>query len=120
MTADEQTIMTALESAPNGGRVSSVRFDGTNLRVTYQIVEGGTAETAREQVRGMLAALAGSTLNYSQLMLMGTETEGDDTAAIQLTYDRNTITTTDWTAAPAADIYGTAQTQSIQPPYNTP
>ncbi len=120
LTADEQTVMTALNNAPNGDRVTSVRFDGTNLRVTYHIVDGGTAETAREQVRAMLVALAGSTLNYSKLMLMGAQTASPETASIELTYDKNTVSTTDWTAAPAADIYGKAESQTIQPPYNTP
>lgn len=125
LTADEQTVMDALRDATNGDRVTTVRFDGTKLIVAYRIVDGGTAESAREQIRAMLVALAGSALNYSKLLLMGSQTAGQEPAAIELsyielTYDKNTVTTTDWSAVPATDIYGKAETQFIQPPYNTP
>lgn len=119
MTADEQGILDLLTRSGNGDKVLSLRYDGTDLKVAYQITDGAAAE-ARAQVRAMLEALASSNLNYSKLMLTGSDTPGEITPAIELTYDRNTVTTTDWANVPDSDIYGKAETQTVQPPYNTP
>ena len=119
MTADEQGVLNLLTRTGTGDKVLSLRYDGTDLRIAYQIDEGGATE-ARAQVRAMLVALANSNLNYSKLMLTGSATPGEISSDIELTYDRNTVTTTDWANAPDADIYGKAETQTIQPPYNTP
>ncbi|HUP27987.1 MAG TPA: hypothetical protein VM409_06100 [Chloroflexia bacterium] len=118
MTSDEQSVMTLLTQSSSGLNVTSVRYDGTDLRVDFQPPSGATE--ARQQVRAMLTALAGSNLAYSKLMLTGSQTAGQGTAAIQLTYDRNTVTSTDWASASDQDVYGKAETQTLQPPYNTP
>ena len=119
MTADEQAVLDLLTRSGNGDKVLSLRLDGNDLKIDYQIA-GGTAAEARAQVRAILTALASSNLNYSELMLRGSATPGEVASDIELTYDRNTVTTTDWANAPDADIYGKAETQTIQPPYNTP
>jgi len=121
LTSDEQTVMDALRGAPNGDRVTTVRFDGTNLTVDFQLTDGATAETAREQVRAILVALSQSTLAYTQLMLRGgAGTGSQETPAIQLTYDRNSVTRLDWSTLPDADVYGRAESSTIQPPFDAP
>ena len=121
LTADEQTVMDALRGIPNGDRVRTVRFDGTDLTIGFQLTDGATAATAREQVRAILVALSQNTLGYTKLMLRGeTGTGGQEEPAIQLTYDRNTVTTVDWSTLPDADVYGRAESRTIQPPFDAP
>ena len=119
MTADEQGVLDLLTRSGNGDKVLNLRYNGTDLKIDYEISGTGAAE-ARNQVRSILAALAGSTLNYSKVLLTGSDTPGEVVPKIELTYDRNIITTTDWANAPDTDIYGKAETQNVQPPYNTP
>lgn len=120
LTANEQTVMDALRGAANGDRVSTVRYDGTNLTVDFQLVDGATTATAREQVRAMLLALSQNTLGYSKLMMRGmTQTSGQD-PPIQLTYDQTVVSTIDWATVPAADVYGKAEARTLQPPFDTP
>lgn len=120
LTADEQTVMDALRGATNGDRVTTVRFDGTDLTVGFQLTDGATA-TTREQVRALLVALSQNTLGYTKLMLRGGSATGSqESPPIQLTYDRNTVTTLDWSTLPDADVYGRAESRTLQPPFDTP
>src|SRR5688500_11776728 len=121
LTTDEQSVLDALRAGTNGDRVTSVRYDGTDLTVDFQLTDGATAATAREQVRGMLVALSQNTLGYTNLELRGgTGTGIQENPPIQLTYDRNTVTTVDWSTVPEADVYGRAQSSTLQPPFDAP
>ncbi|MEO6457820.1 MAG: hypothetical protein ABIO92_06050 [Chloroflexia bacterium] len=121
LTADEQTVMDALRGGTNGDRVTTVRFDGTDLTLGFQLVEGATAATAREQVRAILVALSQNTLAYTKLMLRGgTAIGSQESPAIQLIYDRSNVTNLDWSTLPDADVYGRAESRTLQPPFDTP
>ena len=130
MTSDEQQIAATLATVPDGNRITYVNYDGSTIRVFFDIVEKETlpeaALQAKGQVKDILQTLiqVGESYSYTQASLIGSyplpaaagqAAPAQKTVVVEVTYTFAVIDATDWGNLPPEPVYDSAQSRNIHP-----